>query len=384
MRLFSRTVAKNDHFALDIGSSSVKVLQLAKSGPHFIVVAAGHSPINRSVVADKTIVDIEALAVAIEKAIKNAGIKSKSAIAAMPASQAAIRTITLPNDLNELEQENMMYLEAPNYIPFPMEEVRMDFDILGGNISDPTKWDVQLVATKLEHFQSRVDAILAANLVCDVMDVDELAIERAMRFVIHQDPLPSHLTETIEVLVDIGHEFTTVHVFKDGKSIYTREQNFGMKQLTDEVGRRFGLSSQEAQVAMSQASYAQSSYSPAQPEAEEALTEERKNSVLGEEYTTEILPQFRNEVANQINRLIQFFFAATSYNRVHRIWVCGGGGSLADVVQNIHDVTGVRTQIVNPLLLVGDSGGSSKVSASYLQTMGPSFLTAFGLAIRED
>lgn len=360
VRLFSPAIVKNDTFALDIGSSSVKVLQLARQGANWIIVGAGHSPINRSVVADKSIVDAEALGVAIDAALKNAGIRSRTAITSMPAAQTTSKVVTMPKGLNELEQENYMILEAPNHIPFSMDEVRMDFEILGENENDPNTYDVLLVATKLEHFQARVDACMAAGIEVEVMDMDELAIERAMRYVVHKNPLPSSTIDPIEVLVDIGHEFTVLHVLKNGRSIYSREQNFGMKQLTDEVSRRFGLSNADAQLAMAQG----------------------EKSNLPAEYVSEVLPQFRMEVANQINRLIQFFFAATSYNRVNRIWISGGGGGLSDVAKEVTDVTGVKTSVINPLAFADVA--ASQVPASYIHTMGSSFLTSFGLAIRED
>lgn len=359
MQLFSSSPTKRELFALDIGSSSVKVLHMSRDGGGWRILGVGHSPINRAVVADKSVVDVEGLAAAIEKAVQEADIRAKSVIAAMPAGQASTKIINMPSDLNEVEQENFIQLEAPNHIPFPLDEVRMDFEILGVSPTDSSVWDTQIVAVKIEAFQSRVDAVEAAGFQVQVMDVDEFAIERAMRYVIAQNPQPAGVTDPIEVLVDIGHEFTILHVIKDGRSIYTREQNFGMKQLTDEVSRRFGLSVVDAQKAMAQG----------------------ESSGLPEEYTTEILPQFRGEVASQINRLVQFFFASSSYNRVHRIWISGGGGGLAGVTKEIMDTTGVKTFVINPLSFATNA---SALDQTYIQTMGSGFLTAFGLAIRED
>lgn len=362
MGLLKAKAAKKETFAVDIGSSSVKVLQLGRTpgarGSGWSVLGMGHSPISRAVVADKTVVDPEALALAIEQAVAKARIRSRNAITAMPASQATRKTVVMPKDLSEIEQENFMQVEAPNHIPFPLDEVRMDFEILGQNDAEKNSYDVQLVAVKTEDLQQRVDALAAANLVIDVMDIDEFAIERVMRFVTAQNPL-SDTNEHIEALIDIGHEFSVLYVLKDGRSIYTREQNFGMKQLTDEVSRRFSLSAQDTQAQLSL----------------------EKESSLPPEYHNEVLPQFRLEVASQINRLIQYFFAATSHNRVSRIWISGGGGSLSNISEEVHDLTGVKTAVINPL---GYAQVENGADPAYIQAMGPSFLTAFGLAMRED
>ena len=361
MGLLKANMAKKENFAIDIGSSSVKVLQMERTAGGrggWSILGIGHSPISRAVVADKSVVDIEALAVAIEQAVAKARIRSRTAIAAMPVSQATRKTIQMPNDLTEIEQENFMEVEAPNHIPFALDEVRMDFEILGVNESDSKSNDVQLVAVKTEAMQQRLDALSAANISVNIMDVDEFAIERAMRFVTSQNPL-TESSEHIEVLVDIGHEFSVLYVLKDGRNIYTREQNFGMKQLTDEVSRRFGLLGPEAQSQLSLAS----------------------NSTLPPEYHNDVLPQFRSEVASQINRLIQYFFAATSYNRVSRIWVSGGGGGLSNISEEVHDLTGVKTHVINPLSYAQLENG---VDPAYVQAMGASFLTAFGLAMREN
>lgn len=344
-----------DFFALDIGASAVRVLQIIKKGGQWVVMGAGQAPITRNVVADKSILDTTALAKAIDMATKSARIKSKNVYASMPSSQATIETINIPADLDEMEREDYVSVEASNHIPFPVEDVRMDFDVIGKSEADDELLEVMLVAAKSDHFQMMVDSIREADLNVEVMDVDELAIERAMGFIIDKHPIPN-TNDPLEVVIDLGHEFTTIHVLNDGKSIYNREQQFGMKQLIDEISRKFEVST---------------------PEAIQGI----RNANLGDEFKNEMLPQFRNDVAGQINRLIQFFFAATSYNRVHRIWVCGGGAGLPGVAEEVAELTGVQTRILNPLSDVQINKG---VDLNYVKHNGSSFLSAFGLAIRED
>lgn len=352
----SKKNTKNkDFFALDIGASAVRVLQMTKKGSQWVVLSAGQAPISRNVVADKSIVDTSGLAKAIDMAAKSARIKAKHVYAAMPSSQATIKNINIPKDLDEIEREDYVSVEAGNHIPFPVEDVRMDFDIIGTSKADDELLEVMLVAAKKDHFQIMVDAVNEADYKVEVMDVDELAIERAMSFIIDKHQLPN-VNDALEVVIDLGHEFTTIYVLHNGKSIYNREQQFGMKQLIDEASRTLELS------------------------ANEVLQGIRNNS-LGDEFNKELLAQFKSDVAGQINRLIQFFFAATSFNRVHRIWICGGGAGLPNITDEVAELTGVPTRVLNPLAEVELNKG---IDPNYINHNGSSFLAAFGLAIRED
>lgn len=355
MSLFSKP-SSDSLFAVDLSSSSVKILQLARqANGGFLVEKIGHGRVNRTMLADKAVVNNAALAEVIEATLKSAGVKSRRAAAAMPSSMVTHKVVTMPSGMSILEQEDFMQLEAGNHLPFPVEEVRLDFDILGPSKDDPKTLSVLLVASKNVSVQERVDAVESAGVTVDVLDVEDFAVVRAMNHIIAQAPLSE--TDGIEVVVDLGHEFTTMNVIKDGQSIYTREQTFGIKQLVDEVGRRFGLSPEEAAAGLI-------------------------DKKLPIDYVETVLPQYRQELANQINRLIQFFFAATSYNRIHRIWLAGGGAGLDGLIDELQNVTGVVTRTANPFsnMKVAPKG----VDANYLQSYGPAFLVAFGLAIRED
>lgn len=355
-------------FALDIGSSSVKVIQLVPNGTGkrrtWTLKGLGQAPINRSIVTDKTVANAEALGQAIEVALKNAGILSRTVWAALPKAQAVSKIFSIPSGLGILEQEDQVAVEAVNHIPFPLDTVRYDHEILGpardsssGEISTEAV-EVLFVAAKSENVDTLVGALGESNFEVELLDVDELAIERGMRWLIEQAPLGG-LEDPIEAVIDLGHEVTVIHVLQNGRSIYSREQSFGMKHLTEEASRRYGLSSEKVEAALSG-------------------RHEEEQIALPDNFEAEVVVPFRAEVANTVNRMIQFFFASTSFNRVHRIWLAGGGAGLAGVVQEVADATGVPTRLANPFEYVQVSG---KLAGRDLQRLGPAFLQAFGLAI---
>jgi len=319
------------------------------------VEAISSTPINKNLIIDKNVSDPEALGAVIADIFKKNRIKAKNVIAAMPYAQAKIATLDMPDGLNEIEQEDHVQLEAAGQLGYPVEQVLLDFNIIGASSSSDGMASVKMVAVKNDTpYQNRVAAIEDADLKMTVMDIENFAVERGARWLIAKNPLGQK--DAIEAIIDIGHEFMTLDIIQNGKSVYTREQNFGIKQLTDEVGKRYGLSPDRAR-------------------------EDLINGSLPETFAQEILPQFRAEAATQVNRIIQFFFAAGSINRVHRIWLAGGGASLQGLDKEVFEVTGVTTKVANPFqhIYIGDN-----VDEALVKKLGPSFLLAFGLAIRDE
>lgn len=346
------TTKVDDFFAIDIGASSVKVLQLKRKGSNWAVVGMASEPINRSIISDKVIQSSEKLSDAIALAVKKAKIKTKAAYTSIFSSQVTIKTFTIPHNLSLVEQEDFVALEARNYIPIPAEETVMDYEVLGP-ADEQNYIKILLVATKIDQHQVLVESVQNAGFDLKVMDVDHFTINRAMNYLIAKNPLKYE--DTIEVLIDLGHEFTNIYVISEGKIIFNREQSFGMKQLTEEISRNTGVSISEA----------------------EAILVKGSN----DETISQIIASFRSEAAQQINRLIQIFFADSSHNRVHRVWLSGGGASMPDLTSEVSDSCGVPTYIVNQF----DGFETPKgLDAKQLQKLAPNFLNAFGLSIRED
>lgn len=362
-----KTGKTKDFFALDIGSSSVKVIQLQAHGSGsrrtWTVTGLGQAPINRSIVADKVVVNAEGLGQAIDAALRAAGIRSKTTWTTLPKSQAVSKIFSIPAGLSVLEQEDQVALEAVNHIPFALDSVSYDHEILG-YAKDPGTGetnieavDVLFVAAKTENVDNLSNALAESNYEIEVLDVDDLAVERGMRWLINQAPMTG-VEDPIEAVIDLGHEMAIIHVLQDGRTIYSREQPFGMKHLTDEASKRYGLTAEKVEAALAQ--------------------DGTRGDDIPESFESEVVAPFRGEVASTVNRMIQYFFASTSYNRVHRIWLLGGGAGLAGVVQEVADATGVPTRVANPFEHLNTASG---IDSQDIHRWGPAYLQAFGLAI---
>ena len=260
---------------LDISSTAVKLLELGRSGDRYRVESYAVEPLPPNSVIEKNISDVEAVGEAIKRAVKRSGTRTKSAAAAVAGSAVITKIIAMPASLSEDEMEQQIQLEADQYIPYPLEEVNLDFEVLGPSENDPERVDVLLAASRSENVDVRMAAIELAGLKARVIDVEAYAIENA--FSIMAPQLPEQGIDQTIAVVDVGATMTTLNVMHDLKSIYTHEQVFGGKQLTEEIQRRYGLSYEEAGMA-------------------------KRQGGLPDNYVPEVLEPFKEAMAQQVSR----------------------------------------------------------------------------------
>lgn len=234
---------------VDISSTAVKLLQLSRSGNRFRVEHYAVEPLPPNAVVEKNIVEVEAVGEAIRRAVNRSGTKARHAAAAVAGSAVITKLIPMPADLDENDMEAQVELEAVNYIPYPIEEVNLDFEVLGAIPNNPEMVQVLLAASRSENVELRQSALELGGLTARVMDVEAFAVENAFALVASELPIAS---DGVVALVDIGATMTTLNVLRGGRSLYSREQVFGGKQLTDEVMRRYGLTYEEAGLAKRQ------------------------------------------------------------------------------------------------------------------------------------
>ena len=343
--------ASTARLGIDISSTSVKLLELSRSGNRYKVEAYSVEPLPPNAVVEKNITDVEGVGDAISKVLARSKSGVKNAAVAVAGSAVITKTIEMDSGLSDDEMESQIKVEADQYIPYPLDEVSIDFEVQGESESGPERVEVLLAACRNENVELRSDVLEIAGLTPKVVDVEAYAIERAFGLV--ADQIDGGEDQTVAI-VDIGSTMTTLSVLHDGRTIYTREQLFGGKQLTEEIQRRYGLSFEEAGLA-------------------------KKQGGLPDDYEQEVLEPFKEAVVQQVARSLQFFFSSSQYNDVDHILVAGGTASIPGLAELVQDKVGTSASIANPFV---DMAISPKVNASILSNDAPALMIACGLALR--
>jgi type IV pilus assembly protein PilM len=355
MSLFSGS-NKQSILGLDISSTAVKLLELSqssgRSGQHYRVEAYGVEPLPANAVVEKNIADVDAVGQAIVNVVRRSRTKAKQAAVAVSGSAVITKVITMPSSLSDREMEGQIQLEADQYIPYPLEEVNLDFEVLGVSEKNPELMDVLLAASRSENVDDRVAALDYAGLDAAVVDVEAYAMENA--FVLLADQLSAAGDNQTVAIADIGATTTTLNVLNNGKIVYTREQNFGGRQLTEEIQRRYGLSHEEAGMA-------------------------KRQGGLPDNYVPEVLDPFKDAMAQQVSRSLQFFFSSSAFNSVDHIILAGGSASIPGIDELIEEKIGTPASIANPF---ASMSVSSNVKPQGLSNDAPSLMISCGLALR--
>ena len=335
---------------LDIGSSSVKLVALSKSGSGFTLEAYAVVSLPPTAVIDGNIQDVAEVASTLEKAIKVAGGKMSSAIAAVPASAVITKRIEMNQSFSEFELEDQIKVEADQFIPYPLDEVALDFEVLGPVENNDNLNRVLLVACRKGDVEQREDAINSAGLQCQVVDVDTYAVERTFSLISPEPPQ----TESLIGVVDIGAATLTLNVFKNQEIVYSREQAFGGNDLTNSIHQQYGMSIEEVEQSL------------------------RLNDITSEINEMVVLP-FRGTVAQQVSRSLQFFYSSGAHSELSALYLSGGTATIEGLAEQLTEELGIKTEMANPFIPMGIN---SRVNRSRLERDAPSLVKACGLAMR--
>jgi type IV pilus assembly protein PilM len=308
-------------------------------------------PLPPNAVVEKNIVEVEAVGEAIRRALSRSGSKLKHAAAAVAGSAVITRVIPMAAELSEDDLEGQIQVEANQYIPYPIEEVSLDFEVLGPVRDNPEMNNVLLAASRTENVDMRVAALELAGLTAKVVDVEAFAMENAFAMVADQLAVAR---DALVAVVDIGATMTTLSVLRNQRTIYSREQVFGGKQLTDEIMRRYGLSYEEAGRA-------------------------KRKGGLPDTYQAEALEPFKESLVQQVSRLLQFFFAGSEYSKVDQVVLAGGCASIEGIGGLLEEQLGIPCVVANPLARMALS---PKLQAQTLAQDAPALMIAVGLALR--
>ncbi|WP_269533742.1 pilus assembly protein PilM [Chitinimonas sp. BJYL2] len=337
---------------VDISTSAVKMVELTDTGKHLTVERYVIEPLPKDAVVDGNIANLEAVGEAVKRAWRVMGTRVRNAALALPAAAVITKKITVPAGQTEAELEMQVETEANQYIPFALDEVNLDFQVLGPSAATPDEVEVLIAASRKEKVEDRVAAIESAGLKALVMDVESFATQAAFELIARQLP-DSGQGQTVAV-VDIGAAMMHINVLRDGQQVYSREQAFGGNQLTQDIQRKFNLSADEAEAA-------------------------KRNGGLPDNYEPEVLQPFMDSLAMEVSRALQFFFTSTQFNSVDHVLLAGGCSVIPGLDEVVASRTQISTMIANPFLNMTQS---SRIKTRQLLLDAPSLLIACGLALR--
>jgi type IV pilus assembly protein PilM len=340
-------------FGLDISSSSVKMLELVDAGKGgYRVERYAIEPLPRDCVVDGNINNLEAVTESVKRAHNRMGTRTRHVAMAVPSGAVISKKIIVPAALREDELEVQVESEANQYIPFALEEVNLDFQILGPSPTNPEEQEVLIAATRKEKVEDRVAVADSAGLKALVMDVESFAQQTALGLVVQA--LPGGGREQNVAVVDVGANVMNVSVLRNDQSVYTREQAFGGNQLTQDIVSRYGMTAEEAENA-------------------------KRSGGLPDDFATEVLKPFMENLSMEVQRALQFFFTSTQYHAVDHILLAGGSAVIPGLDEVVLTRTQVPTSIANPFSLMQ---ASPKIQLKRLMADAPSLIVACGLAMR--
>ena len=336
---------------IDISSTSVKLLALSRQGARYRVEAYAVEPLPANAVIEKNIAELDAVGQALSRVLIKARTRLRNVAVAVAGSAVITKTIEMDAGLCDDDMENQLKIEADQYIPYPLDEVAIDFEVQGASARNPERVDVLLAACRRESVEVREAALALAGLTARVVDVEAHALERSFGLLANQSVLPK---DRLVAVVDIGATMTTLSVLLHGRIIYTREQLFGGRQLTEDIQRRYGLTLEQAGLA-------------------------KRQGGLPDDYVSAVLQPFREALVQQVSRSLQFFFAGGQYDAIDRILLVGGTASIYGLERLIEERLGTPTQVANPF---AGMTLSAKVNAAALASDAPAMMIACGLALR--
>ncbi len=347
----SRKNRQGSRVGIDISSTTVKLLELSESNGGYRVEAYSVASLPQGAVFEKNINNVGEVATAIQSVMHQSRSRATEVVAAVSGSSVINKVIAMPAGLTDEDLETQIALEADQYIPYPLEEVALDFEIQGPTPGRDDQVDVLLAACRRETIDSRVEALELAGLTPKVIDVEAYSMERAYELI---RPIAGVDPAATVAVVDIGATMTTLSVLNQGANTYTREQTFGGKQLTDEIMRRYGLPLREAGLA-------------------------KKQGCLPDGYEEEVLTPFKEAVVQQVGRSLQFFYSSSSFNSVDHIFLAGGVAATDGLVSLVENRLATPTTIGNPF---ANMSISPRVNAVALSGDAPAMMVAAGLALR--
>ncbi len=340
---------KKIFIGMDIGSSSVKVVQLKDNNGSYQLLNVGIFHLPPEAIVDNTLMDSAAIAAAIKNLVASLGIKTKDVVCSISGNSVIIRKIVLPTMLQE-ELEDQILFEAEQYIPFDINDVNMDFQILSPDSSDPSKMNVLLVASKKDIINDYVSLFGEAGMNLSVVDVDSFAVQNA--FEANHEFAP----EDILALVNIGASIMNINVIKDGITLFSRDVQMGGNLYTEEIQKQLGLSREEA-------------------ESAKLLAPGATNNQLNN-----VILKVNETITQEIRRSLDFYNSTANDGRISGLFISGGCSKVYRLIDTISEKIGLPTEKLNPFAKI--KYNEKDFDPEYLQEIAQFMAVPVGLAIR--
>ncbi len=331
---------------LDIGSGLIKLVVVDHSRPEPEVVQVATSPLVPDAIFDGEVMVPVLVAETIQSLVRSVGLKSKQVVAAVGGHDVIIKRIQMDR-MSRDDAREVIRWEAEQHVPFDMENVQLDFQILDPEGSG-AQMSVLLVAAKRELIDNRMNLLADAGLSPAVIDVDAFALYNAF-----ERSYPDAV-DGLVALVNIGHETTNLNLLDDGVPVLVRDIPFGSRKLREALQRDRGLSAEQA----------------------EDLVQGRRD----EPAVRSLLDERIEELAVGIERAAAFIVAQTGAT-ITRVFVCGGGARIPGLIGAVGDRLGIRTQDANPLERITVRPEVSQSES--LDEIAPMLMLTVGLALRQ-
>ncbi len=338
---------------LDIGASGIRLVELGRARDgQWVLERCNFEPLDRDLIVDGNIENFDQVALALRRVVKASGTRTRLAAMALPASAVITRKIVLPAGLPERDLEVQVEIEANQYIPFSLDEVSLDFCVIGPALSGGNEVEVLIAASRREKVQDREGLAEAAGLKLQVVDVESFAARLAAGRLL--ETLPLGRPDALVALFEIGDVTTSLQVFKGGEVAYERDQPFGSFQLLQQVVRQYGFSTEEAEQRL-------------------------RIGDMPADFEAQVLRPFIDGLAQDLARALQFFFTSTPHNRVDHLMLAGSAASLPGLTAAVSAHSAFPSSVADPFQ---GMPVASTVRERRLQREAPGYLVACGLAMR--
>ena len=334
---------------LDIGSSSIKAVELKKSRGGIELSHVGVEPLANDVVVDSMIMDSPAVASAITKLFTDSGIKSKAVATSVSGHSVIVKRIPVPT-MTEDQLADNINTEAAQHIPFDIADVNIDYQILSDDLSGP-QMDVLLVAVKKDKILNYTNVLSMAGKAPTIVDIDVFALQNCYEY--NYEPSPGSTV----ALLNLGASVMNINILKGSTPLFTREVSVGGHQYTDALQKELDLSFDDA----------------------ESLKLGNKVGTVSEDAKTPILQQVTEIIVLEIQKTFDFFRASASGEHIEKIYVAGGSSKVPGLVEALRQEFSLPVEILNPFQRITPPQGKGM---ELIEQNAGQMAVAVGLALR--